>query len=499
MKRWNWWFTALYVTSRVLIALIPGWMKDLQIMGVGGSFWQQSALPIPYDLLGDSSQGILTNRYPPVLMVYAGLIVWLFGSSPLGIKLAYCLTDAGVAIATYKLAKAVPISGEDVKSKEKRARVALVLYAFSPVSVLTTFGFPEALPLLFLVTGAWAYYKERLVVAGALLALGFLSEVFPAFVLAPLTAYCAARRKWRALAKMAAGFLAASFFTCLPFLLVSVEKFSQSFLVHFSRYPEVFTIWRFLEPRIRWELFSAFGLFNVSPVGLTFLLTLGVFSVASFFLFKRHEDLGPEVVILAAVATYLLVPLAFMAPHFKYYYWSLPLACAVTTTRSPARRLFALGAASTALLVPLLAYSKLAFSGLNTLDVHLLDEETVNHWLSVFFFAFEAYSLVTVAIWQQYDGRLAMAPEVRFRVSPVQFLHLTQLGFVLMYLLYGLVQSVPLVFATFCFVAYATVAEIFAVMKVSTGQPVEGGVVVEGVDGFRLKGFERVDGFDVEA
>ncbi|GAB4330163.1 MAG: hypothetical protein Kow0069_37800 [Promethearchaeota archaeon] len=398
-------FIATYVTSRLLLTLIPGYVHDfIEYAAWGRAVLAGTSL---YSSFPNDPQGYFIIKYPPLHSVLSALIVAVFGSASLSFKLGIWAFELATlpAVRWSWLAWTNGGGGEANSGKDGGGGtfpgVATWAYCFNPVTTLVWLhGYLGVFGAFFLAWGVLACLRDHDAVCGALLAAGFLCEFFPAFLAVPLAAWWSARRKWRSLGAFALGFGVTAVLISLPFFASDVAAFVHNFVVHLSRVPQAVSYWTVLLGVLPdWNL--AVGGVQVGWIGMAFVgFTASTFFAAHRF-FRSRPEAGKGQVVQFTGFFFLCMPLVFLSLFFRYFFWGMPVWCAELPKRE-SRRLSRLAVACTLMLVPFTAFALAFWNDFSFTMVELYD---VDPNFSLFLTQFHQLTLVfQLLAWLAFSG-----------------------------------------------------------------------------------------------
>lgn len=417
-------FVGLYLLSRALMLVIPGWLWDLQQYALGGDLLRQGVNP--YEYLSGDTQGAHTNRYPPLWLAHIYLVT-ILGYTPVAVKFGVLLHEVVLMAGLYYLIK--EMHPDNPQERARQVQTSLYLYAFFPLTILVGIGFFEVIPVMYMVLGFLFYYRDRWVLTGVFFTLGFLTEVFPIFCLVPILFHLFWQKKWKRIAAVIGAVLLTAVLVSLPLILLDPTRFLESYTVHFSRYPQVLTLWQLLQEHIPWDLFSVFGLITVSPVGLSFLILFSTYAILTFVYFWKHPKAGKHEVVVCAMLFLFFFPFCFLSLHFRYYFWVFPLAVLFSSNEGTSRRLQHLAYASIAILAAFMIVAVSTFPDLVFVDLRAAPIGLPT-WR--FFFVILAGVIIFVFIlaWGRLGARVKFKRLESKTPSFLQFLLIPQASFV---------------------------------------------------------------------
>ncbi|GAB4314448.1 MAG: hypothetical protein Kow0069_15900 [Promethearchaeota archaeon] len=392
----------MYSASRVFLLFVPGLPQDLYEFAVWGTALLEGKNV--YEEFPSSLQGILAIKYPALHFTFDAFVVALFGAASLSFKVGILivevpsllllkrlhsiLTRVGAECLNPRVAKkeegAMKIDAgknitilEDEKNKEL---IVLYAYAFLPANLAAWInGHLFALAALFLIAGLYAFFRGRSFLAGAALSLGFLSEIYPVFALVPILLYLLVRGEVGAFLRVICGFTLGFAACSLPFLVQDPTGYLNGFFVHLARLPKASSLWSFLSGSGIWGYLQV-GPVSLSPLGVTFLVVLVGFSIATTVAFvKRNGGPRGEDVLAALSLFYILSPLVFLSLFPRYFFWGMPSYCLLLRGRVGSLvTLERTAVVLTATLFALFISSLLAWPDAVLGDVRLLDPSQID-------------------------------------------------------------------------------------------------------------------------
>ncbi len=250
-----------------------------------------------------------------------------FGFYSWSIRIGFTCWEIGILSVLYYFTGAINtnrIKQGKTESKINQTTV-LYIYAFSPITILNLiFGQPWFLGVFFSLLGTYAFYKQKPVLTGLIFCLGFLTQLYPAFILIPIVTFYLSKKRWKDLGTLIGTFALSFVIFCLPFYFLDPELFLFNFLTHLSRTPQTATFWTFLES-VNVNSLSLFGMYDISVLGLISLTFTGVFVILTYLYFKRNKETNETNVLWAGIIYYLFLPAIFLTLDFRYCYWAFPL------------------------------------------------------------------------------------------------------------------------------------------------------------------------------
>jgi uncharacterized membrane protein len=256
----------------------------------------------PY-LHGALTGGSLTGgaiEYP----VGTGLFMWASG------LLAHDLNGYLVVSAALLAPWALVIAALLARMAAWRA----LMWAAAPALVLYAFHNWDLLAVACAVGGLYAWWRGAPVWAGALLGLGGVFKLFPAFFLLPLAAEgVAAGDRRRSIAAPAAG-ITVLVVANLPFALANFGGWSATYRFHSLRAADFNSIWHWVAPGL------GVGRLNLLSGGLT--AAFWAAALMAGYLRARREGTYPFVAVSAAMLAAFLLWSKVHSP--QYALWILP-------------------------------------------------------------------------------------------------------------------------------------------------------------------------------
>ncbi|MHA1732152.1 MAG: hypothetical protein ACTSU5_09415 [Promethearchaeota archaeon] len=375
-------FWLIYSISRVIILFIPlGFAHNFgEFIQYGNSILYFTD---PYDNFTLEAQGYLVVKYPPLYLLQAAFLMFFFGTTQIGLRLGFLIFDLAVTTILYKFAFEFQLG--KTSNPSRSAALSVMAYAFSPLVLLFTLGLPQKfMAQFFMLLGLYAFYKKKSWVVGLALCLGFLTELYPIFCLMPIGLFYIARSNWKALLHVFLAFVVVFLVVGVPFLLIDWRAFIFSFTTHFNRTPQVTTLWDNIPAQQAWGL-DIFGILQLSPLGIIFLVSFFVLSTLTFLFFKKFKNEGEESVLIIIVVFFLTIPVIFLTLNARNLFWVFPLITVLISKEVKDRAALLVGVLQTiqlglVLMLYVSVFPEQVFADLNSVEIGTLSQWSENNF-----------------------------------------------------------------------------------------------------------------------
>lgn len=199
-----WLILILAIVVKILVSAIT-FHPDTQAFNLAGKLISSGNILNLYDYLpslpdSDPTKNLAVLNYPPAIYLFNGVFNFIFGIFGLPInqflldipsnygnllfnihllllKLPYLIFDLLIGFILFKLFR-----------DKKQANLALIIWLFNPISLLSTYmmGQFDIIPTLFTVLSIYFAVKNKLNWAAISLGIGIAFKLYPIFLLTPL-------------------------------------------------------------------------------------------------------------------------------------------------------------------------------------------------------------------------------------------------------------------------------------------------------------------------
>ncbi len=319
-------FAILYFLSRFFSLLAPGFSNDFYEYAVWGDALLQGHNI--YEEFQATPQGLLTLKYPPLFFVQCALILLIFGYYSWSIRIGFIIYETIAMFALYRFSVVITKErGLNRVDTTGRNLTVLYIYAFSPITILNLIlGQPWTLGAVFLTAGLLAFYMDKVKLMGIFICLGFLTQYYPIFCLVPILIFYFSRAMWKQFWQLILSFSLTFIIICLPFILLDPNLFVVEFFIHFARVPQTISVWGIMEDNFQMTSWNIFGIFTINPLSITFITFVAIFSITSYYIFKRQKEVDKFLIFYLILIFYISLPFVFLSFDIRYFYWSFPLS-----------------------------------------------------------------------------------------------------------------------------------------------------------------------------
>ncbi len=402
-------FILIYAISRFFILFIPASTTDIPKVSMS----IESALTV----------NALT--YPGLYQLQLALFELLFGVSIVGVRLGLMLYEIGSLVILYKFTYLFQKQEFQKNPKQAASHALIVIYifAFFPHEIFNFSGFSEIMSTFFVISGLYAYYRGKMVLAAIMFGIGFLVEIYPIFFLVPIVIHLLLKKKITIIAKIIGSLLITVLLGTLPFYILNPGNFLANYLAQFSRVPNAVSFWEEIyNNSVTWTILIIPGLVEISPIGIAFIVWFVCLAVFSFIYFKKRKEASVQEEFLVMIVFLLLLSLVFLSLLSRYVFFAFPLLVIIIDSRVPVQEL---RYHSTRILifciipisvVTLVLWPSLNF--INPLSIHIQILELYGFFLALF------YSILSL-FWIDFGKRLPLNRKVLKYPTVIQLISLS--------------------------------------------------------------------------
>src|SRR5271157_873320 len=215
-------FLVAYITSRIIIYLIPG------------NFWDHNSFlePITKILQGKNPYLALDNSeivYPPLFYIIFAIFIGAFGPYDYAFGICSLAFDVGTLIIMYKILQIFYQKSEDIWQR-------LFFYAFFPARIVVcTMKLPQGIAVFFVAIAIYFFLKKKWFIFGIFVAIGTLVEIYPLFLLYVVGIILLAKKQYKDLIASIIGFTATFLLIMLLYFGFDIRAIFNLFLAEIGR------------------------------------------------------------------------------------------------------------------------------------------------------------------------------------------------------------------------------------------------------------------------
>jgi hypothetical protein len=167
----------------------------------------------------------------------------------------------------------------------------------------------------------YLYLKKQWFLVGIFVGIGTLIEIYPLFLLYLIGIVCIAKRKYKELFLLGAGFVISFLTITISYFGLNIPSILQLFLVHFERN----TSFSF-ENMFLLSTNLPNGNFTIDPFSIIAVSEIAIFGLLLYRYIRKNADWIDAITELKLLFFFfLLLPVFLLDIFFRYFLWSLPM------------------------------------------------------------------------------------------------------------------------------------------------------------------------------